>query len=247
LSRLAHSLSCLDREEAQIVGFVDDARCLSLYERGRPLHVPLSMWHTDRGVPLIHAGLVSQRGVGLLLAGAAGAGKTTFALGCLCAGFDFLGDDLVGLETTAEIFLGHSLYGSSFVDSRALRWFSPLCGHAIQGDHAGEEKQLTFLTEIFPTRMQRVCEIRAVVLLRVPRDSRQRAEIHPASKAEALLALAPSSLLLGELSSGRQGFEVLARLVESVPLYWLESSSDVECNPRQAERLIGLVGERSGD
>jgi hypothetical protein len=245
-SRLSHSLSCLDREEARIVGFVDDARCLSLYERGRPLHVPLSIWHADRGVPLIHAGLVSQRGMGLLFAGSAGAGKTTAALSCLCAGFDYLGDDLVGLETASEVFLGHSLYGSSFVDPRSFRWFSPICGHSIQGGHAGEEKQLAFLTEIFAARMQRVCEIRAVVLLRLPRDSCQRPDVHPASKAEALLALAPSSLLIGVLSPGVSGFEALARLVESVPCYWLEPGSDVGRIPSEVGRLIGLVGGQPG-
>jgi hypothetical protein len=246
LSRLSHSLSCLDREEAQIVGFVNDARCLSLYERGRPLHVPLSIWHADRGVPLIHAGLVSQRGMGLLFAGSAGVGKTTTALSCLCAGFDYLGDDLVGLETASEIILGHSLYGSSLVDPRSLRWFSPICGHSTQGSHADEEKQLAFLTEIFAARMQRVCEIRAVVLLRLPRDSCQRPEVHPASKAEALLALAPSSLLIGVLSPGVSGFEALARLVESVPLYWLDPGSDVERIPAEVGRLIDLVGGRPG-
>ncbi len=245
-SRLSHSLSCLDRHEERIVGFTDDARRVSLYERGRPLHVPLSIWYADRGIPLIHAGLVSQRGLGLLLAGSAGAGKTTTALGCLCAGFDYLGDDLVGLQVASEVSLGHSLYGSSFVDPRSLRWFPPIRGHATQSGQADEEKQLAFPTEIFPTRMQRVCEIRAVVLLRRPRGSRQHPEVSPASKAEALLALAPSSLLVGALSPGVSGFEALARLVESVPGYWLEPGSDVERIPEEVGRLIALIGARPG-
>jgi hypothetical protein len=78
--QLQHSLVCLDRHSGLMVGYASKAEELSLYERGRPLHVPLSLWHKNQDMPLVHAGLVSKNGRGVLLAGAGGSGKSTSAL-----------------------------------------------------------------------------------------------------------------------------------------------------------------------
>ena len=49
-------------------------------------------------VLVLHAGFVANPGHGVLFAGKAGAGKTTAALSCVWAGFDYLGDDYVGIK-----------------------------------------------------------------------------------------------------------------------------------------------------
>ena len=83
---------------------------LSLYERGKPFRVLLSVWLHDRGVQVVHAALVARGDRGVLLPGRGGAGKTTSALTCLLAGFRYLGDDYVGLEGPVDgSFRGHSL------------------------------------------------------------------------------------------------------------------------------------------
>ena len=65
--------------------------------------------------------------------------------------------------------------------------------------------------------------------------------IRPASKGEALLALAPTSLLqIPSPSRGVKGFNNLAQLAEQVPSYHLELGSDVRSIPR-------LVGEIVAD
>ncbi|HUF08946.1 MAG TPA: hypothetical protein VMO47_06480, partial [Rhodothermales bacterium] len=100
----------LDRDRQRLVGCCQRVDVLSLYERGRPLHVPLTLWHNDLDRPVVHAGLVARDGIGVLFAGPAGSGKSTAAVTCLLGGFRFLSDDLIGLEeSVAGSFRGHSL------------------------------------------------------------------------------------------------------------------------------------------
>jgi len=238
--QLQHSLACLDRYSRLMVGYASNAEELSLYERGRPLHVPLSLWHKNQDMPLMHAGLVSKNGRGVLLAGPGGSGKSTSAVTCAYAGFDYLSDDLVGLELSSDgRFVGHSLYNSTFMEPDHLKRFSQLERHAIRGRYSFEKKHLVLLSQIASLKFARSCRIHSIVLPRVLH--RPRSVLLRASKGETLLALAPSSLLVGERSHGMEGFNKLARLVERVPCYWLELGNALDEIPRVLEGLLSEV------
>ncbi len=235
--QLQHSLVSLDRSSGFICGYASNAEELSLYERGRPLHVLLSLWHKSLDMPLVHAGLVSKSGRGVLLAGPGGSGKSTSAITSAFAGFDYLSEDLVGLQASPDNgFVGHSLYSSTFIEPNHLKRFALFDGHAIKGKYPFETKLLVLLSQIAPLRFARACRIHAVVLPRVLHLPASR--LRPASKGEALLTLAPSSLLVGEKSNGLQGFNKLAQLVEQVPCYWLELGGALEEIPCVLERLL---------
>jgi hypothetical protein len=235
--QLQHSLVCLDRVSGLMIGYVSNAEELSLYERGRPLHVPLSLWHKKQDMPLVHAGLVSKNGRGVLLGGSGGSGKSTSAVMCACAGFDYLSDDLVGLELSSDGgFVGHSLYNSTFMEPDHLKRFSQLERHAISGRYSFEKKHLVLLSQIATVRFARSCRIHSIVLPRVLH--RPTSVLRRASKGETVLALAPSSLLVGERSHGLEGFNKLARLVEQVPCYRLELGDALDEIPRVLEGLL---------
>jgi hypothetical protein len=237
--QLQHSLVCLDRVSGLMMGYISNAEELSLYERGRPLHVPLSLWHKNQDMALMHAGLVSKNGRGVVLAGPGGSGKSTSALMCAYAGFDYLSDDLVGLELSSDgHFVGHSLYNSTFMEPNHLKRFSELERHAIRGRYSFEKKHLVLLSQIASMRFARSCRIGSIVLPRVLH--RPTSVLRRASKGEALMTLAPSSLLVGERSQGVDSFNKLARLVEQVPCYWLELSNALKEIPLV---LGGLLSE----
>jgi hypothetical protein len=241
--QLQHSLACLDRLSGFMVGYASNAEDLSLYERGRPLHVLLSLWHKSLDMPLVHAGLVSRSGRGVLLAGPGGSGKSTSAITSACAGFDYLSEDLVGLQSLAgDGFVGHSLYSSTFVEPDHLERFALFERHAIKGRYPFEKKHLVLLSQVPSLRFARACRIEALVLpcvMHLP-----AARLRPASKGEALLTLAPSSLLVGEKSNGLQGFNKLAKLVEQVPCYWLELGGVLDEIPRVLEGLLSEATNR---
>ena len=235
--QLQHSLVCVDCVSGLMIGYTSNAEELSLYERGRPLHVPLSLWHKNQDIPLMHAGMVSKNGRGVLLAGPGGSGKSTSAVMCAHAGFDYLSDDLVGLELSSDgCFVGHSLYNSTFMEPDHLKRFSQLERYAIRGRYSFEKKHLVLLSQIASLRFARSCRIHSVVLPRVLNGFTSC--FREASKGEALLALAPSSLLVGERSFGFEGFKKLADLVERVPCYWLELGNVLAKIPDAVEELL---------
>ena len=232
-----HSSVCFDRAEGRMVGCMSGAPLISLYERGRPLHGPLTLWHNDQDTPVIHAGLVSLNGHGVLFAGSSGSGKSTSSLVCVDAGFKYLSEDQTGLESSSNgSFLGHSLYNSAHVEANHLIRFPTLKPFAIKGRSPLENKFLILLSQVFPTRLEPVTEIKAVALPRVLQTEHSR--IHRASKGETLKALAPSSLLVPRLSAGMQGFNRLVALVEKVPCFRLELGRKLNEIPCRVAELL---------
>jgi hypothetical protein len=234
--RRLQMLMWLDRETERIIGWAKNGALFSALERANPVRFPLSVWHSDQGAEVIHAGLVSKNGHGILLGGKGGAGKTTTALACLYAGFQYLGDDYIGLQAAGDqSFMGHSLYSSAWLPKDNLARFPALVPHAERGDYAGRERHLVFLHALFPGRFASCAAIRTLVLPRVTSTSHSR--LRPAKKSEALLALAPTSII-NLPSSGSAALRNLASLVERVPCYWLELGSDLEWIPRCLEEAI---------
>jgi hypothetical protein len=228
-----------DRKSGHMVGSVASAETLSLYESGRPLHPPLAQWLNDQRVPLIHAGLVSKGGKGVLLAGAGGSGKSTTALTCLEAGYRYLSDDLLGLQASSNgSFIGHSLYNSTYLEPDHISRFSKLERHAVRNGDNTEDKMLVLLSEIFPTRLEPAANISVIALPRVSHQSESKFSLAPKSKA--LFALAPSSRNVNK-ALGMADFAMLVQLVERVPCYWLDLAQDLEEIPRCVDKLLAAV------
>jgi hypothetical protein len=234
--QLPRALTWLDRKTGHMVGCRLRGDELSIYERAKPLAMLLPVWYSDNDVQIIHAGLVSRHGNGVLIPGPSGVGKTTTALACLSAGFDYLGDDQSGVqESGGGSFLGHSLFGSARVERDRLPRFPSLMPDAIHDHSSAAGKSLILISHVFPGRCIRNVPIRIVVLPRIVDRSESR--IRPAPKAQALLRLAPSSLVK-PISGGVRGMDRLARLVESVPTYWLDVGRDPRTIPDCIEALL---------
>jgi hypothetical protein len=213
-------ITWFDRCNQHLVGWVSDHNELSIYDRGKPLHLPLLLWHSDQDTEVIHGAVVAKNGEGVLLAGRGGTGKSTAALTCVEAGFDYLGDDYIGLEMSADgSFRGHSLYSATWLMSDHLMRFPRLIPYAIFPERPERDKTLVLLSQVFPQQLLRSATICALVLPRI--TANPTAQIRPASKAEALFALAPTSILLRP-RAGAATLNKLACLAERVPCYWLD-------------------------
>jgi hypothetical protein len=118
------------------------------------------------------------------------------------------------------------------VHGGAFARFPPILPYAERPD---QQKALVPLSEVFPGQLGRVAPIQVLVLPGVTNNS--STQVRPASKGEALVALAPKSLILLP-SSGARGLDKLARLAERVPSYWLELGSDLSGVPDRVEELL---------
>lgn len=234
----AQTRTALDRVNRHIVGWVGRHDHLTQYEVARPLYAPLLLWHEDQKVRAIHAGLVSRNGNGVLFGGPGGSGKSTTALTCLKAGWEYLADDYVGLKAMPDgSFLGYSLYCSIHLEPKHFKKFPYLEPHAIPGRLPREDKTLVLLSEVLPGELSRSTRIRAVALPIVTNAPKPR--IRPATKVESLLRLAPSSLLmLPHSAAGAHEFEELSHFLENTPTYWLELGQNVEEIPLRIAEIL---------
>jgi hypothetical protein len=117
------------------------------------------------------------------------------------------------------------------------RCFPDLVQHEIPGVLPHEDKSLVLLAELFPGQLPRVAQIRAVALPRVTQG--EQTTIRPATTFDALLRLAPSSLIaLPHSNSGAEGLDVLTDFVSSVPTFWLDLGRDLTSIPVAVDRIL---------
>lgn len=231
-----HSITWLDRGTRQIVGWRASGSLVPIHERAKPLPLLLAIWYNDRNTCVTHAGLIANNGQAVLVGGGTGSGKTTVCLATVLRGpFDYLSDDHTGLQSSSDgSFLGHSLYNSARVTPDHLARLPELRPLTISS-HDPKEKGLVFLFEAMPERVRRVAPIRAIVLPRMCGSAHTL--VRQASKREALLRLAPTSVYTA-FGPGMRGLSQLSQLVQRVPGYWLDLSEALEDIPLRLEDIL---------
>lgn len=237
--RRARSHAVYDRKDRRIIGWSCNGDRVSLIELGRPMQYLFCYWFHDTKLQLIHAGMVGQQGVGVVVAGRSGSGKSTTSLACLEAGMNYLGDDVLAMSGNKQTgFVGHSVYNSNHILPRDVERFPRLREHVRSGGTTKEDKWVVMLHEAFPGQLLPALPIRAIALPRVV--DQPKSSFRHASKAEALMTIAPSSIVLIE-GAMPIGLARLGELVEQVPAYAVELGRDFWSTPDCMRELISEV------
>ncbi|MFC1463693.1 MAG: hypothetical protein ACFLMY_02475 [Candidatus Brachytrichaceae bacterium NZ_4S206] len=211
--------------------WASDARDLPAYERGAPLLPVWHWWLSGMGDALLHAAAVSDTGMGVLIVGQGGSGKSTTALACLGAGMDYLGDDYCAVSLGARAHI-HSLFCTAKVHHDNLHRLP----HLRQAHRLSEEEKVIFdLRPDFDTRLTQRCELRAIL---VPAFAgRAGSSLEPVSPGLTLRALAPSTLFQLAGSSAAD-FARIASVVKQVPCYRLWLGEDINALPAVIKTLL---------
>jgi hypothetical protein len=235
----ASMVKCFDRASNELFVCVEDARRTDLADRCKPFPHFLATWCHDRGVEVLHAGLVSRRGRGVLLGGGSGSGKSTCAVVSALAGFDFLGDDCVGTEVTPTACRGHACYNAVRVDDGNLQRLPALQRHGYPPTSPRDKKKsLVYMSDVIPGRTVASTTIVAIAVPRIVGSGPSR--LVPASKGATLRKLAPSTLLRG-LGSRAEGLAHIAELVRRLPCYELELGAVLDDVPGCLDALLASV------
>jgi len=213
----------------------DAARLRSDYA-GAPLLV-LAGWLAPRaGWRLAHAAAVGRHGDGVLLAGAGGSGKSTSALSCLAAGWDYLGDDYCRVRATPEPAAAR-LFRSAKIDAAHLAW-TGLLAELPQVQPRHPEAKAVLLPAEGPTAPQLRESLRLCALVAPKIDpGAELPRLEPLSPAAALRALAPSTLC--QLAGADHAhFAELTRLAQQLPCHRLWLGRRVERIPALLDTLL---------
>ena len=201
------------------ITWTTDARCLPYWLRAAPLRSILHWGLASEGRHLLHAAAVGDERAGALLVGPSGSGKSTTALACLDDDLGYVADDYV-LAETASSPRAFGLYGTAKLGASSSSLLPAL---VAEGHHAGEEKLVVDVAGARPELMRRCASISAILL---PRVTPGRLTLRPVGAAQALRALAPSTILQhADESAG--GMAVISALVRRVPAYVLDLGSDI--------------------
>ncbi len=214
-------LSLLDEPRRRAYCWLRCAAVLPYYEHAAPLRHILQWWMLSRDGALLHSAAVGGIGGSVLIAGPSGSGKSTTALACQAAGLGFTSDDYVLVRSGAPPTV-HMAYSTAKVVRTSLGAHDGYRNHFRNLDR-DDEKPMLFMHEAAPERVLCSFPLRALVLPVVA--LRRSTRIVPATAAELLRALAPSSILLFPLA-GAIAFRRMAALCRAVPCLRAELSED---------------------
>lgn len=195
---------------------------LAPWERSTPLVNFLHWGLQARGRRLLHAGTLAHGGVGVLVVGAGGAGKSGTVLSGIVNGLDSTGDDYIALEQSANGVLSFPITRLMKQDRAGLQRLGIDPDDSFGPVNWQSKHEFDF--ERFG-RGRRAPSIRlaGIVLPRIAWTT--RTEFVPVAAREAAMALIPSNLQ--QLPGGRpEGVRFVADMARRLPAFRMNLSSD---------------------
>lgn len=188
----SHTLSLLDGVAGQAVFWTRDATKLPPWEQAAPLRRIFHRWLRSQGLQFAHAAAVGLPSGGALFAGRSGVGKSTTALHLLREGFGYVGDDYVVLGRSPRP-TAHSVYCTAKLHDATRTRFPHLLPSFDTPASSALPKAVAFMQAGQDGPILRDTPVRAVFLPTIT-GLRQTA-VAPASVAEVIAAIAPSTIL----------------------------------------------------
>lgn len=224
-----------DRAAQRVTAIAGDLACLPSAHLSHPFAHALGWLAAQNQAYVTHGAAIGRDGRGLLFAGKGGQGKSTTALACAAAGWNFAGDDFVMLDRGhTGGYTAHSLYATGRLHPAQAERFPSL---AAGWDRAlsPEDNKLTLFPRDGAVSLTRRLSIEAIVLPMV--DAQRAGEIAPLSRAAALHALMADSVRIYPWIT-RERAQFYATAVEELPCYILYQGPDIAAIPAAVARTL---------
>jgi hypothetical protein len=223
----ANALSLYDRNEGIALYWTRNARVLPAYETSAPLRTILNWWAEERNFHFAHGAAVGTSHGGVLIAGKGGSGKSTAALAALKSGLLYVSDDYC-LVTAEPAPAAYSVFSSAKVDPDNIFRVEHVAPARGNTGNPHDDKAVFFLYPRFAGQITPGFPLRAILL---PRISGKRDSIlSPASKQDCIRALTLSTMCQFP-GAGKKAVDILLRLAEALPCYYLEFGTDLAQAP----------------
>lgn len=252
--RESDSTSFLDAGRGRAAHWFVDAARIPMWTAASPLRIVLCRWLATRGRAPMHAATVGTAAGGVLIVGKGGSGKSTATLASVGAPagggarLSTAGDDFVAVDLDASPPRAHALYVTAKLERGHAARFPALAPLVVRdGGRLDDPTQKAVALLDAPRGPGLLAEM-PIAAIAVPRLAlgAEESRIEPATRAEALLALAPSTVLHVTATDA----SLLARcraLVARVPCVRLLLGRDVSRIPEAIAALLErLARERGG-
>lgn len=224
------NLQALDLERRLAFFRYPDLATLPAWEEAAPFRRILHWWTTSLDLQLVHGAAVGTDDGAVLLVGQGGSGKSTTALACVGSALGYLGDDYCLVEPGAAPRV-HAIFGSGKADAGSIARLPRLAPAFAATRLVDGHKRIVFVHDHFPDAFRRSLPLRAIIVPKIVPGTAGRLE--PLGRAEALRALAPSTLFQvpGDQASS---FARMSALIRDLTCWRLFVGGD----PQSAQPLI---------
>jgi len=231
------TLNLLDTEKNIGIFWRRDALDIPYYTVGAPLRSMFHWWMHTCGCQVLHAAAVGNIEGGALIVGKGGSGKSTTAVSCVHSDLLYLGDDYV-LARPEPVPYVFSLYNTAKLDGDQIKRFPDLSPMIMNKEHLNKEKAVVFIHRYFQQKVCKGLPLKAIIVPQI--TSSTDTTYSQISKAEAITALAPSTLF--QMPRNREdSFKLITDIVRQLPCYRLELGSDIKKIPDCINAILSQV------
>ena len=225
-------IKLIDIVNRKAVFWFPNIKVIPEHERSFPFRQILHHFLHGSEYCMIHGAVVGKGNEGILITAKGGSGKSTAAVACLQSNWQYAGDDFVLYNSKNNMV--YSLYNVAKLEPHQLKYFEYLAG-VIYPNQFDMHKQQMFLYPDFKLLICSKMQLKAIVIPKYD-PKLESSLISPASKAQTLLCMAPSTMMLLKSDDGL--FAKLTDLCNKMPTYTLHSSSNVSSIPLALETIL---------
>ena len=231
---IENSVNVMDLERKVGVFWVQTMRTVPFWVYASPLRTLFHWWMEENGCQLLHAAAVGTPHGAVMISGRGGVGKSTTALACLQAGFDYVADDYLIVSHDPHPMV-HSLYSTAKLNAGDVAAFSRFRSFISNYGKLDHEKAVMFLHPHFKEQLKRSMPVKALFTPSVADQDETTIARTPYWTIQRAIAFTTMSQLPGV---GRRTHDFINAFCGKLPSYQLTLGRVREQIPEAISRFL---------
>jgi len=220
-------LSVIDVSKRIAFYFTSDVEQLPDYEISAPMRTIIHWFCRMNQLLFVHGAGIGYQGMGILLVGRGGAGKSTTALLSLLNGFEFIGDDYIAISVRDTI-KGYPVYRSAKLTDASLSKLPELKPYQLKMNHEnvyGQQHQEKNIVRLDDNIGKLVSSLSLHMMMR-PMVAQAKQTSFQSISPMQLLADFAGSTILQMPGCGADMLRELTNICRKLPSYSMRLSQD---------------------
>jgi hypothetical protein len=192
----------------------------------------------------LHSAALYSNGVGYLVSGESGSGKTTTSLSMVSEGFKYVSDDALLLEETNGDIMVHSMFNTFNIDRDLAEHFPDVVKEEDIPLKKGAKVSVN-ISEIFPDSFIPYLRPDVIIFPRITSDRKSR--VYPIGKMDVYARLLKQTVLAVDNEASRNQLKAIERLVKQTRGFDLLSGRDIYENSKRLISLIRDINSQNGN
>ncbi len=205
---------------------------------------PFSEILKDHTLYPLHSAALYSNGVGYLISGVSGCGKTTTSLSLVSEGFKYVSDDAVLLEERNGEIISHSLFSTFNIDRELAEHFPGVFEKEKIPVKKGAKVPVD-ISQVIPASF--IPYLRPDVIIFPKIVSNGESKFLPLGQMGVFETLLKQTALAVDKEASRNQLHVIGKLVKQIRGFELLCGRDIFGNPKRLVSLIEGINNQNGN